>query len=75
MLDRQEVESALDKIRPFLKRDGGDVQLVEITDDNVLKVKLVGACGHCPMSTMTLKSGIEAELKKRFSNLKSVEAV
>jgi Fe-S cluster biogenesis protein NfuA len=51
------------------------VQLVDITEDNVVKVKLMGACGHCPMSIMTLKGGIEAELKKAFSELKAVEAV
>lgn len=75
MLDRTKVEEVLNRVRPYLKRDGGDVQLVDITNDNVVKVKLVGACGSCPMSMMTLKGGIEAELKKSFSDLKAVESV
>lgn len=75
MLDRAKVEEVIERVRPFLQRDGGDVQLVEITDDNVVKVKLKGACGSCPMSTMTLKGGIEAEMKKAIAEVKSVEAV
>jgi Fe-S cluster biogenesis protein NfuA len=66
MLDRTKVEEALDRVRPFLRRDGGDVQLVDVTDDNTVRVKLIGACGSCPMSMMTLKGGVEAELKKSF---------
>ncbi|MHB8881427.1 MAG: NifU family protein [Thermodesulfovibrionales bacterium] len=73
MLDRTQVEQALDRVRPFLQRDGGNVQLVDITD-NIVKVKLTGACGSCPMSTMTLKGGIEAELKKIFPDVR-VESV
>jgi Fe-S cluster biogenesis protein NfuA len=75
MLDREKIQNEINKIRPFLQRDGGDVELVEITEDNVVKVKLVGACGTCPMSTMTLKGGIERELKKSVPELKAVEAV
>jgi len=75
MLDRTKVDEVINRVRPLLQRDGGDVQLVGITDDNVVKVKLVGACGSCPMSTMTLKGGIEAELKKAIPELKAVEAV
>ncbi len=75
MLDRMKVQEVIERVRPFLQRDGGDVQLIEVTDDNVVKVKLVGACGHCPMSMMTLKGGIEAELKKSIPDLKAVEAV
>lgn len=75
MIDRKRVEEVIDRIRPFLRRDGGDVELVDITEDNVVKVKLVGACGVCPMSIMTLKGGIEAELKKAIPELKSVQAV
>ncbi|HDH00262.1 MAG TPA: NifU family protein [Nitrospirae bacterium] len=75
MLDRTKVEEAISKIRPALQRDGGDVEIVEITEDNVIKVKLVGACGHCPMSIMTLKGGIEATLKKDIPEVKAVEAV
>ncbi len=75
MLDRTKIEEAINRIRPFLQRDGGDVNLVEITEDNVVKVKLVGACGSCPMSTMTLKGGIEKELKKAIPEVKAVESV
>jgi Fe-S cluster biogenesis protein NfuA len=75
MLDRTKIEEEINKIRPALQRDGGDVEIVELTEDNVVKVKLVGACGTCPMSIMTLKGGIEAELKKAVPDLKAVEAV
>ncbi len=75
MLDKLKVEEGLNQIRPFLQRDGGDVELIEITDDNIDKVKLVGACGTCPMSMMTLKGGVERELKKVVPELKAVEAV
>ncbi len=75
MLDRTKVEEVINRVRPFLRRDGGDVELIDITDDNIVKVKLVGACGSCPMSMMTLKGGIEAELKKSVSDIKEVVAV
>lgn len=75
MLDRTKINEVIDRVRPFLQRDGGDVQLVDITDDNIVKVKLMGACGSCPMSIMTLKGGIEAELKKSVPEVKAVEAV
>jgi Fe-S cluster biogenesis protein NfuA len=75
MLDRTKIQEVIDRVRPLLQRDGGDVHLVDVTEDNVVKVKLTGACGHCPMSTMTLKGGIEAELKKSIPELKAVEAV
>lgn len=75
MLDKTKIQEVIDRVRPFLKRDGGDVQLVDVTEDNIVKVKLTGACGSCPMSTMTLKGGIEAELKKSFPEVKAVEAV
>jgi len=75
MLDRTVVQGVIDRVRPFLQRDGGDVQLVDITEDNIIRVKLVGACGACPMSTMTLKNGIEAELKKSIPEIKAVVAV
>jgi Fe-S cluster biogenesis protein NfuA len=71
----EEVKSALEIIRPALQRDGGDVELVEVTDDGVVKVKLVGACGHCPMSTMTLKMGIEKTLKDKVPGVKEVVSV
>jgi len=72
---KDKVEKALDKIRPFLKADGGNVELVEATEDGVVKVKLTGACGHCPMSTYTLKMGIEQKLKEKIPEIKSVEQV
>jgi len=75
MLDKTKVQEVIERVRPMLKRDGGDVQLVDVTDENVVKVKLTGACGHCPMSMMTLKGGIEAEMKKSIPEVKAVEAV
>ncbi len=71
----EEVKKVLDMIRPALQADGGDVELVEVTDDGVVKVKLVGACGHCPMSTMTLKNGIEKTLKQKIPGVKEVIGV
>jgi Fe-S cluster biogenesis protein NfuA len=75
MLDRTVIQGVIDRVRPMLQRDGGDVQLVDVTEDNVVKVKLVGACGTCPMSTMTLKNGIEAELKRSVPEIQAVVAV
>lgn len=72
---KERVEAALDKIRPILQADGGDVELVEITDKGVVKVRLQGACKGCPMSQMTLKNGIERALVKEVPEVKSVEAV
>jgi Fe-S cluster biogenesis protein NfuA len=71
----EEVKKVLDMIRPNLQADGGDVELVEVTDDGVVKVKLVGACGHCPMSTMTLKMGIERTLMDKVPGIKEVVSV
>jgi Fe-S cluster biogenesis protein NfuA len=68
----KEVKEVLELIRPSLQADGGDVELVEVTDDGVVKVKLVGACGHCPMSTMTLKMGIERTLMEKVPGVKEV---
>ena len=70
----EKVNEALDKIRPSLMADGGNVELVEVTD-GVVKVRLTGACGGCPMSTMTLKMGIERVLKERIPEIKEVVAV
>jgi Fe-S cluster biogenesis protein NfuA len=69
---REKVEAALAKIRPTLQADGGDVELVDVTD-GVVKVKLTGACGTCPMSTMTLKMGVERILKEQIPEIKRVE--
>lgn len=68
------IEKALGKIRPLLQRDGGDVELVEVTD-GVVKVRLTGACKGCPMSQMTLKQGVERMLMQEVPGLKSVQAV
>ncbi len=79
MGDRSEllnrVELALDQIRPYLKEDRGDVEIVEITDDMRVKVKLLGSCGFCPMSLMTMKAGIEEAVRKNVPEILSVEAV
>jgi len=69
------VEKALDAIRPALVMDGGNVELVEVTDEGIVKVRLVGACAGCPASTITLKAGIEATLKEQVPEVKSVENV
>ncbi|PMP69259.1 MAG: hypothetical protein C0190_00145 [Thermodesulfobacterium geofontis] len=72
---KDEVEKALSKVRPYLQADGGDVELVEVTDEGVVKVKLKGACGSCPMALMTLKMGIERYLKKEIPEVTEVIAV
>lgn len=72
---RERVEKALEKARVFLNADGGDVELVELTEDNVVRVRLKGACGCCPMATMTLKHGIERILKDEVPEVQSVESV
>jgi Fe-S cluster biogenesis protein NfuA len=69
------IKSVLEQLRPYLQADGGDLSLVEITDDYVVRVKLTGACGTCPMSTMTLKAGIEGTLVKEVPEVKLVESV
>ena len=69
------VEEALDQIRPYLKADGGNVSLVEITDDHVVRVELLGACKTCSMSMMTMKAGIEESIKRAVPEILSVEAV
>ncbi|TKJ45364.1 hypothetical protein CEE35_04350 [Candidatus Aerophobetes bacterium Ae_b3b] len=72
---QEKVEKALAKVRPSLQADGGDVELIEVNDEGVVKVRLTGACGGCPMATMTLKAGIERVLKKEVPEVKRVEAV
>ena len=72
---KEKVQEVLEKIRPQLQSDGGDVELVDITAENVVQVKLQGACAGCPMSQMTLKNGIEQALKNEVPEVKSVEAV
>ncbi len=69
------IDRALGKIRPYLQADGGDISLVDVTDDMVVKVKLQGACYGCPFSQQTLKSGVEQALIKEIPEIKEVEAV
>lgn len=71
----EQVEQALDTIRPYLKADGGDVAIEEITSDNVVKLKLLGNCGSCKMSYMTMKAGIEQAIMKAVPQITSVVAV
>jgi Fe-S cluster biogenesis protein NfuA len=72
---REKVESTLDTVRPALRADGGDVELVDVTDEGVVSVRLTGACGGCPMSTMTLRMGIERVLREQVPEVKKVEAI
>ncbi len=69
------IEHALEQVRPFLKADGGDVSLVEVTDDNIVKIQLHGACKGCSISHITMKAGIEEAIKNAVPEIKTVEAV
>jgi len=71
----QRVENALDTIRPYLEADGGNVSIEEITTDNIVRLCLLGSCGSCPMSIMTLKAGIEQAIKRAVPEIESVEAI
>lgn len=71
----ERVEKALDTIRPYLEADGGNVKIVEITSDNILKLELTGTCSSCPMSTMTLKAGVEEAIKRDIPEIIKVVAV
>jgi len=75
MILKDRVEEALDTIRPYLETDGGNVSIEEITPDNVVKLRLLGSCGSCPMSIMTLKAGIEQAIKKSVPEITAVEAI
>ena len=70
-----QVETALDTIRPYLEADGGNVSIEEITPEGVVKLKLLGSCGSCPMSIMTLKAGIEQAIKKAVPEVTGIEAI
>ncbi len=72
MVDKQKVAEVLDAIRPSLQADGGDIELVEVTDDGIVKVQLQGACKGCPMSQITLSQGVERVLKDRVEGVVSV---
>jgi Fe-S cluster biogenesis protein NfuA len=72
---KEKVQEVLNMVRPALQADGGDVELVDVTEDGVVSVRLTGACGSCPMSTMTLKMGIERTLKDQIPEVKEVVQV
>ncbi|MBR9998578.1 MAG: NifU family protein [Cyclobacteriaceae bacterium] len=69
------VEKALETIRPYLEADGGNVKILEISEDNVVTLELLGACGTCPMSTMTMKAGVEEAIKRAVPEIRSVKAI
>jgi Fe-S cluster biogenesis protein NfuA len=71
----EKVQHAIQDVRPSLQADGGDIELVSVSDDGIVSVKLTGACGSCPMSTMTLKMGVENYLKKTIPEVKEVVQV
>ncbi len=72
---KEKVEKVIRKIRPYLQRDGGDIQLVSASEDGVVKVRLTGACKGCPMAAMTLKNSVEANIKKEIPEVKKVLSV
>jgi Fe-S cluster biogenesis protein NfuA len=72
---KDQVKDVLDQVRPALQADGGDVELISVSDDGVVKVKLQGACGTCPMAQMTLKMGIERHLKSKIAEVTEVVSV
>jgi len=72
---KKQIEKLIEEIKPFLQADGGDISFVELTDDYVVKVKLLGACGCCPHSIQTLKLGIESKIKREIPIIKEVVAV
>ena len=71
----ERIEAALDMIRPYLQTDGGNVRILEITKDAVLRLEFVGNCGTCPMSTMTFKAGVEEAVKRTVPEIQSIEVV
>jgi Fe-S cluster biogenesis protein NfuA len=72
---REEILKALESIRPFLQSDNGDVELVEVNEDGIVKVRLTGECRDCPMSVMTLRAGIERSLMRQVPGIKRIESV
>ncbi|MBY7143981.1 NifU family protein [Virgibacillus sp. NKC19-16] len=71
----EQVQEVITKLRPFLLRDGGDVELVDVDDDGIVLIRLMGACGNCPSSTITLKAGIERALMSEVPGVKEIEQV
>lgn len=74
-MNKEQVASAIDEIRPQLQADGGDIQLVDVQEDGTVKVRLTGACNGCPMAAMTLKAGVETFLKEKIPQVKEVVGV
>lgn len=72
---KEQIEAALDNIRPYLEADGGNVRVIGLSEDMVLQLELLGNCGSCPMSTMTLKAGVEEAIKKAIPEIKKVVAI
>jgi len=75
MVTEDQVKEALSLVRPYLQADGGDVEFVSLSEDGVVSVRLQGACGSCPVALMTLKNGIEAQLKESYPDIKKVISV
>lgn len=71
----QRIEASLDSIRPYLEADGGNVKIKQVTNDHVVKLEFVGACGNCPMSTMTFKAGVEEAIRRAVPEIKAIEVV
>jgi Fe-S cluster biogenesis protein NfuA len=71
----RKIEASLDSIRPYLKADGGNVKVSHITDDHIVKLEFVGACGNCSMSSMTFKAGVEAAIKRDVPEITSIEVI
>ncbi|MEO8232594.1 MAG: NifU family protein [Ignavibacteriota bacterium] len=72
---KDEIQKALNNIRPYLQADNGDVELVEVTDDGIVKVRLLGSCKDCPLSVMTLRAGIERAIMREVPSVRRIEAV
>lgn len=71
----RKIDSALESIRPYLEADGGNVRVIELTDEGVVRLELLGACGSCPMSAMTFKAGIEEAIRREVPQITAIEAV
>ncbi len=72
---REQVQSVLEKLRPYLLRDGGDVELIDVDEEGVVQLRLMGACGNCPSSAITLKAGIERALTSEVPGVKEIEQI
>lgn len=75
MLSKETLEASLQRLRPFLQEDEGDIEIVQIDDDGIVKVRFLGNCQSCPLSSMTLRAGIERALIREFPSIKRIEAV